>query len=237
MRLDQATVLVVDDEPFLRDCYYRWLQRRGCSHVFTAGNGIEALALIETEKFDAMVTDIHMPLMDGIQLIRAIRERGFTIPSIIFVSGYLEVDRAEMFELGVECILGKPFGAKLLLDQVEISLADRSDLWQTPLPDRPVQEVWIERVTPGPHAAAGSICFGRGGFCAWLPNPVGEGPVNFVITLDSEPQELRGQGYMRWYSAETRIGTVEFEYLDPDSRVRLLELVGSHVYGEHVTSV
>jgi len=237
MKLADATILVVDDEPFLRECFARWLKRRGCDLVFTAGNGVEALALVEIRRFDVLITDIHMPLMDGIQLLREIRSRGIAIPSIIFVGGYLEMDRAEMFELGVECMLAKPFLAESLLLAVETSVADRCDLWLTPMPEKPVQEVWIENVMPAAHAAVGSVRFGRGGFCASLTDSVGEGPVNFVITLDSDPKELRGEGYVRWYSAETQIGAVQFEYLETGSRERLLKLVAAEERGRLLACV
>jgi CheY-like chemotaxis protein len=225
MRLDEATIMVVDDEPFLRECYSRWLQMRGCRRVVTAANGQAALSLIERDPFDALISDIHMPLMDGLQLIRTLRERGIVIPSIIFVSGYLTENSAEIFDLGVECMLAKPFRSETLLREVETSLADRRDLWHTPMADNPGHEVRIERVTPGPTADSESICFGRGGFCAPISGGVQQGPVNFVITLADESQEMRGQGNMLWYSPQTHLGAVQMEYLHPDSRERLLQLV------------
>jgi len=120
---------------------------------------------------------------------------------------------------------------------VETSVADRCDLWLTPMPEKPVQEVWIENVMPAAHAAVGSVRFGRGGFCASLTDSVGEGPVNFVITLDSDPKELRGEGYVRWYSAETQIGAVQFEYLETGSRERLLKLVAAEERGRLLACV
>ena len=231
MKIEDAAILVVDDEPYLRECYARWLRRGGCRRVLTAADGVEALAMVEAEAFHVLVTDVHMPQMDGVELIRSIRRLGKSIPSVIFVSGYQEVDRVEMFDLGVESMLAKPFLAETLVREVATSLAERRELWLTPMPETPVQEVWIEDATLGPQTGAGRICFGRGGFTASLAAPAAEGPVSFVVTLGPDPRELRGQGYLRWYLPETGLGAIQFAYLAADSRERLLELVTADARG------
>src|ERR1035438_4781454 len=74
MRLEEATILVVDDEPDLREVFSAWLQQAGCL-VFTAANGAEALEVLDAQKIDALVSDIRMPVMDGIALVQAIYEK------------------------------------------------------------------------------------------------------------------------------------------------------------------
>jgi CheY-like chemotaxis protein len=123
MRLEEATILIADDEPILREVCALWLKEGGCCEVLTASDGREALGYIEVRKVDILIADIHMPKMDGVVLIRTIRERGFSIPAIIFMSAYLDVDLREMTNLGVKEFLQKPFTAETLLEIVAARLS------------------------------------------------------------------------------------------------------------------
>jgi CheY-like chemotaxis protein len=124
MMLDEATILIVDDEPILQEVCALWLKLGGCQQVLIASNGLEALVLIEERKVDMLITDIHMPKMDGMVLIKTIRERGFSIPGIISMSAYTDVDLAELSNLGVKKFLEKPFTPEILLEAVTTSLCE-----------------------------------------------------------------------------------------------------------------
>jgi CheY-like chemotaxis protein len=65
-----------------------------------------------------------MPKMDGMVLIKTIRERGFSIPGIISMSAYTDVDLAELSNLGVKKFLEKPFTPEILLEAVTTSLCE-----------------------------------------------------------------------------------------------------------------
>jgi len=65
MELTDATVLVVDDEPMLLDIFGEWLQEENC-HVLTAGDGAAALQSLRNHHVDVIVSDVRMPVMDGI---------------------------------------------------------------------------------------------------------------------------------------------------------------------------
>jgi YesN/AraC family two-component response regulator len=122
MTLDEVTILIVDDEPILQEVCALWLKHGGYQQVLTASNGLEALVLIEEQKVDVLITDVHMPKMDGMVLIKTIRERGFSIHGIISMSAYPDVDLAELSNLGVKKFLEKPFTAEILLEAVTTSL-------------------------------------------------------------------------------------------------------------------
>jgi CheY-like chemotaxis protein len=64
MRIEEARILVVDDELELLEIFAAWLGRSGCE-VFTAPNGAEALKTLQTEKIDVLISDIRMPIMDA----------------------------------------------------------------------------------------------------------------------------------------------------------------------------
>jgi CheY-like chemotaxis protein len=123
MTLDEIIVLIVDDEPILQEVCAFWLKQGGYRRVLTASDGIEALAIVEGGRVDVLIADIHMPKMNGMALIRTIRERGLSIPGVIFMSAYMDFDPAEMFNLGVLKFLEKPFTLEILLEAVETTLS------------------------------------------------------------------------------------------------------------------
>jgi CheY-like chemotaxis protein len=123
VKLSDATVLVVDDEPELLEIFSQWLERSGCK-VFAASNGAEALKLLEVEKVDALISDIQMPLVDGITLVRRIEEAGLSIPSKVLLSGFARVNMHEIHALGVQTMLEKPLRRQDLLSALERSLLE-----------------------------------------------------------------------------------------------------------------
>lgn len=124
MKLDETTILVVDDEPILQQVCALWLKHGGYQKVLTASNGLEALLIFEERKVDVLITDIHMPKMDGIALIRTIRERRYFISGITAMSAYTDVNLVELSKFGVKKFLEKPFTSEILLDAVATSLSE-----------------------------------------------------------------------------------------------------------------
>ncbi|MEM2124186.1 MAG: response regulator [Methanolinea sp.] len=78
------TVLYVDDEPTLLDLTKMYLERTGRFSVDVADSAFRALEMRKARKYDAIVSDYQMPGMDGLALLRAIRESGDATPFIIF---------------------------------------------------------------------------------------------------------------------------------------------------------
>ncbi|SDF26463.1 response regulator [Terriglobus roseus] len=85
MTLAESTVLVVDDEPILRLTFSIVLQRTG-ARVLTADDGAEALRIVEADPVDLILTDKQMPNVNGMALLRQLRERGVMTPVILFVN-------------------------------------------------------------------------------------------------------------------------------------------------------
>ena len=121
-------VLVVDDEKSLRDFVRRNLEVRGY-HVFTASNGVEALANFQNEKIHLVIMDIMMPHMDGLETTRRIREESH-VPIIILTAMGEETDKVRAFDLGADDYLTKPFGVGELLGRVKAVLR-RADWSET----------------------------------------------------------------------------------------------------------
>ena len=116
-----ATILVVDDEPQLRQLATRALEREGY-RVIQATDGLEALGLFTHDaRIDLLVTDVRMPHTDGIVLAAALRRRYPSIP-VLFMSGY-----PRGTEPAPEPFLAKPFEMRVLCEHVKDLLAERTD--------------------------------------------------------------------------------------------------------------
>jgi PAS domain S-box-containing protein len=113
------TILLVEDEPAVLDLVKDTLDRIGYT-VFTAGNGREALDLIEDQGLvpDLLLTDVVMPEMGGPELARSLTAR-FPAMKVLFASGYPDhgLGPNGMLAAGVE-LIHKPFGPRLLVDRV-----------------------------------------------------------------------------------------------------------------------
>jgi signal transduction histidine kinase len=107
-RLDATPVLVVDDEKGIRDGSERILTRMGC-HVLTATQGEEALETLKKETASIVLLDMKMPGMDGMDVLKTIREMDQTI-LVIVITGYATVETAiEAMKQGAYDFIPKPF--------------------------------------------------------------------------------------------------------------------------------
>jgi CheY-like chemotaxis protein len=229
MRLEDATVLVVDDEKELREIFSAWLGRKGCK-VLTAANGVEALKVLETEKVDVLVSDIRMPIMGGVALVRAIYEKRLLIPSIIFVSGYGDVEPREMYGLGVEVLMEKPLSRKDLIRALDDSLMDRDQLWLTPSPMPMEQTLSLEIESFNDAMATCHFQLGRGGCCIYAGRPLEEKSIDLCIRFAREGLCLKAQGTVRWYEKETAHAGVSFSYLAAECREWMLAAMQEAAY-------
>jgi EAL domain-containing protein (putative c-di-GMP-specific phosphodiesterase class I) len=111
-------VLVVDDDPVLSRVFADVLHDAGFA-VEIAADGQRALALLEKVPFDAVITDLTLPGMDGMVLLRTVRERGLELP-VIFVTGKPNLSTAmEAVEFGAFRYLLKPVDPDQLIEVVE----------------------------------------------------------------------------------------------------------------------
>jgi two-component system, OmpR family, response regulator ResD len=114
------TVLVVDDEPIVRDVVVRYLERDGF-RTLTAADGDTARALIEERALSLVVLDVMLPGTDGLSLCRWIRERS-RLPVILLTARGEEADRIVGLELGADDYVTKPFSPRELAARVRTVL-------------------------------------------------------------------------------------------------------------------
>ena len=89
----KARILIIDDEAAQRSAVARMVERWGFV-ADTASGGAEALAKLQESHFDAMVTDLMMPGMDGMELLRRLKEDDSSAPAIIVLTSYGNIDTA-----------------------------------------------------------------------------------------------------------------------------------------------
>lgn len=113
-----ARILIIDDEAAVRRPVRKMLEAQG-HQVEDVGNGLVGIALHAAIPFDAIITDLHMPACDGIDVIRNVRRTGDRV-GIILLSGQDECDsRSLAEEFGAVWILSKPFTVELLQNLVQ----------------------------------------------------------------------------------------------------------------------
>jgi DNA-binding response OmpR family regulator len=110
-------ILVVDDDPSVRTALRLLLIRDGYV-VGEAANGQQALdLLVQGTAFDAIVLDWNMPLMDGLETCRRIRER-WVVPVLMVTARSAEADKVRVLDAGADDYISKPFGPRELLARV-----------------------------------------------------------------------------------------------------------------------
>lgn len=119
-RLRGRLVLVVDDEPDARELMSWALQEAGAD-VVVAADGVEALGLLSADRPDVVLTDVHMPRMDGFTLLGAMRQRlvGAAPPAIAISARAASDDARRATDAGFAAHLTKPVDLNLLLDTID----------------------------------------------------------------------------------------------------------------------
>jgi CheY-like chemotaxis protein len=222
MQLNNATVLLVDDEPDLLEIMSAWFERES-SHVLVAENGAKALNVIQTNQVHAVVSDVHMPVMDGVTMLQKLKSSNTYRPSVMFITGFYDIAPREAYDLGAEDLLPKPVDRKHLISVVARILADRDTLWS-----QPRQEIAAGLLAgrfDGLEQAQvqGLLAFGHGGLCIHTEQQVAEGSV-VDLRLDFAAEQLivQGQGTVRWSDDTEGLVGVEITSIDDDARPWIL---------------
>lgn len=116
-------ILVAEDNPVNQEIMSVLLEETR-AQLKMAGNGIEALALLEREAFDLMFLDIQMPDMDGYETIKIMRERGYVLPVVALTAHAMQSDKQRCLDAGMDAYLSKPFKQALLFDTIHSLLPE-----------------------------------------------------------------------------------------------------------------
>ncbi|OLC56550.1 MAG: two-component system response regulator [Acidobacteria bacterium 13_1_40CM_4_69_4] len=118
--MSATTFLIVEDSPTMRQLLVFSLSRLKDCRIVEAVDGVDALKKLTTERVDLVITDINMPMMDGLKLIALIRgdARTRSLPIIIVTTEGAEEDRKRGLALGADAYIPKPVQPSELLEKV-----------------------------------------------------------------------------------------------------------------------
>lgn len=114
-------ILIVEDDKDLRELFYTVLLENGY-HPYVAGNGIEALNILEDTYIDLMISDLMMPEMDGLELTRQLREFKHTLPILMITAKDGIGDKQQGFLAGVDDYMVKPIDVNEMLWRIKALL-------------------------------------------------------------------------------------------------------------------
>ena len=119
---DALRILVAEDLPANQNVLLSLLRKKGCV-AEAVGNGREALAALEAQAFDAVLMDVQMPEMDGIEATAAIRAKekvsGIHVPVIAVTAHAMPGDREHCLDAGMDAYLAKPVRSQELFDAIQ----------------------------------------------------------------------------------------------------------------------
>ena len=121
MTQDDGNLLVVDDEPFLREAVAASLRFLGFE-VTAAGTGTDALRLARDRPFDLLILDVMLPGPDGFEIVRRLRRDGNRVPVIFLTAKDSQDDKVTGLTLGGDDYMTKPFGLEELAARVRTVL-------------------------------------------------------------------------------------------------------------------
>ncbi|MBI1275083.1 response regulator [bacterium] len=130
-------ILIVDDDPHIREVLQFALNKAGYTTA-TALHGRDALEKLSKQAFDALVLDITMPEMDGLELCKELRKTS-ELPILFLSSRDEEIDRIIGFEVGGDDYITKPFSPRELVARIKAVLK-RSHGTATPVSNAPLQK-------------------------------------------------------------------------------------------------
>lgn len=137
-------ILLVDDEHMIRTTIAEWLRLYDTTcNVLTAGNGREAVDILEKAPVDILVTDLTMPVMNGLELLAYRQEHFPHIPAIV-ITAFVDSDiRERLLRLGACTYMPKPFGFKELHTKILQLLGTGAQIPRHPMDTR---APWLRRI-------------------------------------------------------------------------------------------
>ena len=118
-----SMILIVDDVAAMRDQYAYDLKRLGGHQILGAAGGAEAVDLLETEPVDCVILDLEMPRVDGFEVLKTIKQKGWRMPVIVY-TGTGDFDRCvRAVKLGAYSFISKEEPLERILREVENALA------------------------------------------------------------------------------------------------------------------
>lgn len=116
--MSEYNVLIVEDSPTMRQLIAFALKRIRGVRIVEANDGVDGLKKLSSERFDLILTDINMPIMDGLKLVSLVRNDANykAIPIVVITTEGAQEDRERALALGANDYITKPIQPTKILD-------------------------------------------------------------------------------------------------------------------------
>lgn len=220
MENSSVKILIVDDESDVCHSIASYFEIFGYE-THTCYSGTEALELVNREKFHLVITDLRMPSVSGIEVLKAIKTKDRHYPKVYAISGYTDFSLEEIYSQGADGFLAKPFDSRGMLEAIRKATLPLGEIWKRRPSVEPNHEVMVQG-----HLSNNQIVLGRGGFAVGHdPSPWEVGDLIRLQIQIMEPSipNLRGAGTVRWKRNHPRIegqemSGIEIVYLEDTCR-------------------
>jgi uncharacterized protein (TIGR02266 family) len=198
-------ILIVDDEEDIRDLLEDILSEKGY-RTSKAADGSEAIQFLANHRdVDLVISDVRMPEMNGVELLKNVREHSPDQPRFIFVTGYADISVSGAFEEGACGYIRKPFNWSDLIEKVEDSLREHpAFLRKHPRAKARLEVAMKFKSFQDSLQKTRTLNIGRGGmFLASTQfSKVGD-IVEFEISFnEGELETIKGTGEIMWQRTE-----------------------------------
>lgn len=204
-KLEGKKILVVDDEEGIRDLIISELEFYG-AHCIEASNGLDAFEHYRKENFDAVISDVRMPNGDGLVFLNKIKDNNLPVKVIIFMTGFSEVPAEEIYDLGVEAIISKPFRLDHMVSTLELAMVSPRVIWRRDPRIVSVVNITVTFKGNAIPVLAKTFNVGRGGLFVQMiqPLPVLKETVTFKLEYKAEGKlnVINGEMVVRWVRKE-----------------------------------
>lgn len=195
-------VLIAEDEQDLREILASRFHVFGFQ-VLEASGGNEAFDLYEKNKpIDIVVTDIRMPGGSGLDLLKRLKQKDPSTPKVFLASAAENISKQELFNLGAEGFLEKPYDTRVLIDMVRKSLLSNKERWQMP-PNFNIDHCLEEKFDSLQSAQASSnLGIGRGGVFLKTRKLLPDLEQHIALRIEATPLTISGVAKIKWKQQE-----------------------------------
>jgi CheY-like chemotaxis protein len=224
-KFNELKILVVDDDPELLSTTLDMFQLFGLTCT-GAVNGVKAMEHLETSKFDLVLSDIRMPEMNGLELLKKIRARDPKEPVVFLTSGFHEYEMSDLFAQGVNGFFQKPVSSSSLRGAISRAVTPPVQRWST-APEKCQTHIKKDFPLLADVFSSPDLYWGHEGFSTHLPGPalqLGD-YVSFEFKLATGAfLTVQGAAQVKWQKAQLYGLTIE--YLEDSARRGFCEALG-----------
>ncbi|MGC8738679.1 MAG: response regulator [Candidatus Hydrogenedens sp.] len=226
----KKTIFILEDEIDLNEMIAIELESRGYE-TSTFYNPKDFCKNFSEMKPDLLITDLRLPEVSGIEIIKMVKKMDVYNLPIITITAYNDVPAHELYQLGVESVIYKPFQLLFLATTIERLCTPLENRLQMDIENQGQYSGWIRKLDEN---KIDNILIGRGGFSFSTEEKIGNHEiVEFSIQAKNQNvHPITGKGIIRWditniINKEQKMVNkygVEFVYLDDESKEYILSL-------------